>query len=148
MEIILKQDVQNLGLKDDIVKVKNGYANNYLIPKGLAYSATKSSVKELEEKKRQQSHKEERLRNEAKSLAEQIKNKQFTIGAKTSATGKIFGSVNTIQLAEAFAKKGFEIDRKQFILNTDHIKEVGKYTATVKLFKEVKVEFEFEVVSE
>jgi len=148
MEIILKQDVQSLGLKDDRVKVKNGYANNFLIPKGLAFVATKSSIKELEEKKRQQSHKEDRLRKEAQSLAEQIKNKQFTIGAKTSATGKIFGSVNTIQLAEAFAKKGFEVDRKQFIMNSEHIKEVGKYTATVKLFKEVKVEFEFEVVSE
>jgi large subunit ribosomal protein L9 len=148
MEIILKQDVQNVGLKDDILKVKNGYANNYLIPKGYAITATTSAVKELKERRKQQSHKEARSRNEALELAEKIKNKKFTIGAKTSATGKIFGSVNTIQLAEAFAKKGFEIDRKQFIMNSEHIKEVGTYTATIKLFKEVKVEFEFEVVSE
>lgn len=148
MEIILTQDVQNLGLKDDIVKVKNGYANNYLIPKGYAITATSSAVKQLKEKIKQQSHKEQRLREEAQVLAEKIKNKSFTIGAKTSATGKIFGSVNNIQLAEAFAKKGFEIDRKQFIINSEHVKEVGKYTATVKLFKEIKVDFEFEVVSE
>jgi len=148
MEIILKQDVQNLGLKDDILTVRNGYANNLLIPKGMAISATKSSIKEMQERKKQQAHKEERFRKEAMELADQIRNKEYKIGAKTSATGKIFGSVNTIQLAEAFAKKGFNIDRKQFIINADHIKEIGKYTAQIRLFKDVKVEFEFEVVAE
>jgi len=148
MEIILKQDVSNLGLKDDILTVKNGYANNFLIPQGMAISATKSSIKDMQERKKQQAHKEVKLRNEALELAEQIKNKEYKIGAKTSATGKIFGSVNNIQLAEAFAKKGFDIDRKKFIINADHIKEVGKYTASIRLFKDVKVDFEFEVVSE
>ena len=149
MEIILKQDVQNLGSKNDIVNVKPGYANNFLIPKGLATLATPTARKILAENLRQQSHKMERLKNTALELASKIENKEFKIGAKTSSTGKIFGSVNTIQIAEALAKKGVEVDRKQIsLVDEDSIKEIGKYKAIVKLHKEVKVEIEFEVFSE
>ncbi len=148
MKIILKQEVQNLGQKDDVIVVRDGYANNFLIPRGLATVATESAIKSLNENKKQQAHKEERFRNEALELAEKIKNKEYKIGAKTSATGKIFGSVNSIQLAEALTKKGFEIDRKQIVINEDHIKEVGTYKAIVKLYKDIKAEFEFEVFSE
>ena len=147
MEIILKRDIATLGEKDDIVTVKNGYANNYLIPKGIAKQATESAKKIIAENQRQQAHKEEKLKLEAEELAEKIKNKKFKVGAKTSSTGKIFGSVNTIQLSEILNKKGFDINRKQIFI-PDNIKEVGKYTATIKLFKGIKVEFDFEVFSE
>ena len=147
MEIILKRDIATLGEKDDIVTVKNGYANNYLIPKGIASQATASAKKIIAENQRQQAHKEEKLKLEAEELAEKIKNKKFKVGAKTSSTGKIFGSVNTIQLSEILNKKGFDINRKQIFI-PDNIKEIGKYTATIKLFKGIKVEFDFEVFSE
>ena len=149
MEVILKQDVPNLGHADKLVKVKPGYANNFLIPKGLAIIATVSSRKVHAENLKQRAHKEERIKNQALALAEQLKNKQLRIGAKTSTTGKIFGSVNTIQLAEAISKKGFEIDRRSIsILDEENIKEVGNYKAVVKLHRDVKVEIEFEVFSE
>ncbi len=149
MEVILKEDLSNLGHAGDLVKVKNGYANNYLVPKGFAIIATSSAKKVHAENVKQRAHKEERLRNQALELAEQIKNKEIKIGAKTSTTGKIFGSVNTIQIAEALSKKGFEIDRKSIsIINEDNIKEVGTYKAVIKLFKNVKVEITFEVYSE
>jgi len=147
MEIILTQDVANLGEKDDLVTVKTGYAVNYLIPKSYAKRATESAKKVLAENQRQQAHKAEKMRKEAEELAEKIKLKTFKIGAKTSTTGKIFGSVNTIQLAELLAKKGFDIDRKKISIPND-IKEVGTYTATIKLLKGIKVDFEFEVISE
>ena len=148
MEIILTQDVERLGSKDDIVKVKDGYARNYLIPQSKAVEATASAKKVLAENIKQRAHKEAKLKNEAQKIADQLINKKITIGAKTSSLGKIFGSVNTIQLAEAINKKGFDIDRKQIILPEDHIKEVGTYTAKVKLHKEVVIEIEFEVVAE
>ncbi len=148
MEIILTQDVERLGSKDDVVKVKDGYARNYLIPQKKAIEASVSAKKVLAENIKQRAHKEAKLKNEAQKIADQLVNKKITIGAKTSSLGKIFGSVNTIQLAEAINKKGFEIDRKQIILPEDHIKEVGTYTAKVKLHKEVVIEIEFEVVAE
>ncbi len=147
MEIILTQDVANLGEKDDLVTVKTGYAVNYLIPKSYAKQATESAKKVLAENQRQQAHKAAKLRKEAEELAEKIKLKTFKVGAKTSTTGKIFGSVNTIQLAELLAKKGFEIDRKKISISQE-IKEVGTYTATIKLLKGIKVDFDFEVISE
>ena len=110
MEIILKQDVQGLGSKDDILKVKDGYGRNYLIPQGMAIVATESAKKVLAENIRQRAHKEAKLKEEALALAEKINALTVTIGAKTSTTGKIFGSVNNIQLAEAIAAKGIEID--------------------------------------
>jgi len=148
MDIILKQDVANLGQKDDIVKVKNGYARNYLIPKGLATTATESAKKVLAENTRQRAHKEAKVKAEAQSIAEKMKGLKLIIGAKTSTTGKIFGSVNTIMLAEALKDKGFDIDRKNIIFDEEHIKEVGVYKAKAKLHKEVSIEIEFEIVAE
>jgi len=148
MEIILKQDIQNLGHTDDIVEVKSGYARNYLIPKGYAIIANESAKKMHAENKRQRAHKEAKLIEEAKKLAEQIQGKEIKIGAKTSSTGKIFGSVNTIQIAEALQKKGFEIDRKKIAIPGEAIKEVGTYKAKIGLHREVSVEIEFEVFSE
>ena len=148
MEIILIQDVERVGSKDDIVTVKDGYARNYLIPKKKAVIATPSAKKVLAENQKQRAFKETRLKEEAQAIAEKLVNKKIKIGAKTSSSGKIFGSVNTIQLAEAINKKGFEIDRKQIILPEDSIKEVGKHTVKIKLHKEIIVDLEFEVVAE
>jgi large subunit ribosomal protein L9 len=148
MEIILIQDVDRLGSKDDLVKVKDGFARNYLIPQKKAIVATSTAKKVLAENTKQRAHKEAKLKNEALAIAEKLANKKITIGAKTSSLGKIFGSVNTIQIAEAINKKGFEIDRKQIMLPEDHIKEIGTYSAKIKLHKEVVIEVEFEVVAE
>jgi large subunit ribosomal protein L9 len=148
MEIILIQDVERLGSKDDIVTVKDGFARNFLIPQKKAIAATSSAKKVLAENIKQRAHKESRLREEALAIAEKLSNKKVKIGAKVSSAGKIFGSVNTIQVAEAINKKGFEIERKQITLPEDSIKEVGTYTAKIKLFKDVVVELEFEVVGE
>ncbi len=148
MEIILKQDVPNLGYKDELVQVKNGYARNYLIPKGLATLATASAKKEHTEIMNQRAHKEEKIRQSALEIADKLKDVSLTLGAKTSSKGKIFGSVNTIQVAEALNGKGFDIDRKNISFKEDIIKEIGKYTATVRLHKDVKVEIPFEIVSE
>jgi len=148
MDIILKQDVPNLGHADDIVTVKNGYGRNFLIPQGLAILATTSARKMHDENRRQRAHKEEKIREEAEALMAKIEGTRLTIGAKTSSKGKIFGSVNTIQIAESLKELGFEIDRKQITLKEDLIKEVGTYTATVKLHRDVKVDVEFEIVPE
>ena len=148
MEVILKQDIQSIGHKNDIVTVKNGYGRNYLIPKGLATLATPSAKKMHEENLRQRAHKEEKIKNEALEKAKKIEKISLSIGAKTSSTGKIFGSVNTIQIAEALKEKGYEIERKNISIPEDQIKEVGKYKATIKLHKEVKTEIEFEIVAE
>ncbi len=148
MKVILKQDVANLGDATDVVNVKNGYGRNYLIPQGLAVLATPSAIKVNAENLKQRAHKQEKIKARALEIAAQLENKEIIIGAKTSSTGKIFGSVNSIQLAEAINKKGFEIDRKQISFKEEHIKEVGKYTAIIKLHKEVKVNVSFEVISE
>jgi large subunit ribosomal protein L9 len=148
MEIILIQDVERLGSKDDLIKVKDGFARNFLIPQKKAVVATSTAKKVLAENIKQRAHKESKLKNEALAIAEKLANKKITIGAKTSTLGKIFGSVNTIQLAEAINKKGFEIDRKQIMLPEDHIKEIGTYSAKIKLHKEVIIEIEFDVVAE
>ena len=148
MEIILIQDVERLGNKDDVVTVKTGYASNFLIPNKKAIVATSSAKKILAENIKQRAFKEAKLKDAATAIAEKIANKKIKIGAKTSTTGKIFGSVNTIQLAEAINKKGFEIDRKQIVLPKDGIKEVGSHTAKLKLHKDVVVDIEFDVVAE
>jgi large subunit ribosomal protein L9 len=147
MEIILKQDIHTLGYKNDIVTVKNGYGRNYLIPTGAAILATESAKKMHAENMRQSAHKQEKIKNEALELAKKLEAVTITLGAKTSTTGKIFGSVNNIQISEALAAKGFEIDRKVIVIK-DTVKEIGKYTASVKLHKEVKADIAFEVVSE
>ena len=147
MEIMLKEDMQNLGHKNDIVTVKNGYGRNYLIPQGLAILATPSAKKVHAENLRQRAHKEEKIKNEALEVAKTLEGKSFTIGAKASSTGKIFGSVNTIQIAEALTKEGFSVERKNISMKED-AKELGTYAATVKLHREVKVDISIEVVAE
>ena len=148
MEIILKEDVINMGYKGDIVKVKDGYGRNYLIPTKKAVIASESAKKMLAEDNRQRAHKFEQIKNNAVELSEKIAALgSLTIGAKTSSTGKIFGAVGPIQIAEALEKAGVTVDRKVIALK-EPIKEVGSYTATVKLHKEVSAEISFEVVSE
>ncbi len=147
MEIILLEDVANLGYKDDIVTVKDGYGRNYLLPQRKAVLATSSAKKQLAENLRQRAHKLERIKNESLEMAERLKDVKLTVGAKTSSTGKIFGSVGPIQLADAFEKAGYVVDRKVIILK-EPVKEVGSYVATLKLHKEVTVEVAFEVISE
>ncbi len=147
MKIILKEDITNLGYKDDVVEVKAGYGRNYLIPTGKAIIASESALKILAENQRQRAHKLAKIKEDALALAATLEGVALTIGAKTSTTGTIFGSVNNIQIAEALEKLGHNIDRKTIVIK-DTIKEVGKYVATVKLHKEVAVEIPFEVVSE
>ncbi|MDD2961284.1 MAG: 50S ribosomal protein L9 [Muribaculaceae bacterium] len=147
MKIILKEDIHNLGYKDDIVEVKSGYGRNYLIPTGKAIIATPSALKVLAENQKQRAHKIAKIKADAEAIATSLEGVTLTIGAKTSSTGTIFGSVNNIQIAEALEKLGHNIDRK-IIYIKDTIKEVGNYVATVKLHKEVSVEIPFEVVSE
>ncbi len=149
MEVILIQDVENLGYKDDLVTVKNGYGRNYLIPQKLAVIASESAKKVRDENLKQKSYKEEKQREEANALAEKLKSTTLKIGAKVGESGKIFGSVNSIQIAEAIkAETGTEIDRKKVTMPSDSIKAVGEYKATVQLFKDVTTEITFEVVEE
>ncbi|MDR2824340.1 MAG: 50S ribosomal protein L9 [Prevotellaceae bacterium] len=147
MEIILKEDVVNLGYKDDIVKVKDGYGRNYLIPTKKAVIASESAKKMLAEDLRQRAHKIEQIRNEAIALADKLKDVVLTVSAKTSATGKIFGAVNAIHLADAFEKAGYVIDKRVISLK-EPVKEIGSYKATLKLHREVSVEIPFEVIAE
>jgi large subunit ribosomal protein L9 len=147
MEIILKEDVINLGYKGDIVNVKPGYGRNFLIPTKKAILATESAKKMLAEDLKQRAHKLERLKNDAIELAEKLKDLTLSVGAKTSTTGKIFGAVGPIQIADAFEKAGFTVDRKVIVLK-DAVKEIGSYKATLKLHKEVTIEVAFEVVAE
>ena len=147
MKIILKEDINNLGYKDDVVEVKSGYGRNYLMPFGKAVIATESALKVLAENQRQRAHKLAQLKADAEATAKSLEGVSLTIGAKTSSTGTIFGSVNAIQIAEALEKLGFNIDRKLIVLK-EPVKEVGKYNAIIKLHKEVTAEVPFEVVSE
>ena len=148
MDVILKQDVERLGAKNDIVAVKNGYARNYLIPQGFAVAATESARKVVAETIRQQSHKALKALEDAKALADKMSGVSVKIGAKAGESGKIFGSVNNIQVAEALTAAGYEVERKHIDLGTDTIRDLGSYTATVKLHKEVSAEVTFEVVAE
>ena len=148
MEIILLQDVPKLAQKDDLVKVKNGFGRNYLIPQGLAIAASSSAKKVHAENLRQRAHKEEKIKVEAQALAGKLADVKIVVGAKISSSGKIFGSVNTIQIAEALKEKGFDIDRRSITLPEDQIKEIGSYKAIIKLHREVKVEVAFEIIGE
>ena len=149
MEIILKKDITGLGYKNDLLTVKDGYARNYLIPKGVAVIATTSEKKQLEELKKQQSFKEDKIRKEAETIAEALSGLELKVGVKAGTTGKIFGSVNNIVVANAILEqKKIEIDRKTVLLADDHIKEVGKYKAKIKLHKNVVVEIDLDVVAE
>jgi large subunit ribosomal protein L9 len=147
MEVILKEDVANLGFKGDLVTVKDGYGRNYLIPQKLAVLATDSAKKMLAEDMKQRAHKLERIKNEAQELADKLQDYTLTVGAKSSSTGKIFGAVGPIQIADAFEKAGFTVDRKVIVLK-EPVKELGSYKATLKLHKEVTVEVAFDVVAE
>ena len=147
MKIILKEDVRGLGYKDDVVEVKDGYGRNYLIPQGKAVVATSSALKVLAENQRQRAHKLAQIKADAEAAAAALEGVALTIGAKTSATGTIFGSVNAIQIAEALEKLGHNVDRKLITIK-ETIKEVGNYAATIQFHKEVAVELPFEVVAE
>ena len=147
MQVILLEDINNLGYKDDVVTVKSGYGRNYLIPQKKAVIASESAKKVLAENLRQRSHKLEKIKADAQALADKLQGVSLTIGAKTSSTGTIFGSVTNIQVAEELAKKGFEIDRKKIVIK-DSVKEIGSYNAILKLHKEISVEVPFEVISD
>ena len=147
MKLILKEDIANLGYKDDVVEVKSGYGRNYLIPQQKAVIATPSALKMLAENQKQRAHKLAKIKADAEAAAAALEGVTLTIGAKTSSTGTIFGAVNSIQIAEALEKLGHTVDRKLIYLK-DAVKEVGSYKATIKFHKEVSVEIPFEVVSE
>jgi len=147
MELILKQDIKNLGEKDDVVNVKPGFGRNFLIPKGYAIQATSSAKKVLAENLKQAQFKQEKIKNDALAVAARLEGVKLTIGAKAGESGKIFGAVNTIQVAEALKKEGFEVDRRRITFETDP-KFVGEYVANLNLHKEVKVQVPFEVVAE
>ena len=148
MEIILKKDVANLGHADDIVNVKNGYALNYLIPQGFAILATPSAKKVLAENIRQRAHKEAKFRADAEALAAKLAEITVKVSAKVSESGKIYGSVTTIQIAEALAAAGVEVDKKDITILADSVKETGVYEASVKSYNDIKATFKFEVVAE
>lgn len=146
MKIILKEDITNLGYKDDVVEVKNGYGRNYLIPQGKAVIATPAALKVLAENLRQRAHKIAKIKADAEAAAAAVENVALTISAKTSATGTIFGSVGAAEIAKALEELGHNVDRKLIFVKA--IKEIGKYTATIKFHKEVSAEIAVEVVAE
>ena len=146
MDILLKKDIDNLGDKDEIVTVKNGYGLNYLIPTGSAILATESVKKMHAETLRQRAHKAEKVKAEAQAIVEKLKSATIKVGAKVGENGKIFGSVSNVQVAEALSTSGFNVERKRIKLIGDAIKSIGKYKANVQLHKEISLEIEFEVV--
>ncbi|QEC78019.1 50S ribosomal protein L9 [Mucilaginibacter ginsenosidivorax] len=147
MEVILKQDVKNLGDKDDVVNVKPGYGRNYLLPKGFAILATPSARKVLAENLKQAQFKQEKIRKDADAIAARLESVKLNIGAKAGETGKIFGAINTIQVADALKKEGFDVDRRRITFDQEP-KFVGDYIANINLHKEVKVQVPFSVVAE
>lgn len=147
MEIILKQDIKNLGEKDDVVSVKPGYGRNYLIPQGFATLATSSAKKVLAENLKQAQFKQDKIKNDALAIAARLEGVKLSVGAKAGESGKIFGAVNTIQVADALKREGFEVDRRRITFETEP-KFVGEYVANLNLHKEVKVQVPFEVVAE
>jgi len=149
MEVILKQDVKNLGYKDDVVKVRPGFGRNFLIPKGLAITADVTAKKIHAENVKQRAHKEVKIKAEAEKNAAKLAEMTVKVGAKTGENGKIFGSITSVQLVDALRKLGFEIDRRNITIeNEDTVKTTGTYKAKVRLHKEVLATFNFEVVSE
>ena len=148
MEIILKKDVDRLGSQHDIVTVKSGFARNFLIPQGMAVAATPSAKKVVAEVIKQQSHKAAKAMDEATKIAAKLEGLSIKIGAKAGENGKIFGSVNSIQIADAIQAAGQTVDRKSIHIMEDSIKELGSYEATIKLHKEVTATVKFEVVAD
>ena len=148
MEVILKQDVKNLGYKDDVVNVKPGYGRNFLIPKNMAAVATVSSKKVLTETVKQRAFKEQKIKAAAEATAAKLKDMIVKVGAKVGESGKIFGSVTSVQLADAIKKLGYDVDRKNITLSEEGVKNIGTYTADVRFHKEVTGKITFEVVQE
>jgi large subunit ribosomal protein L9 len=148
MEVILKQDIKGLGYKDDKVVVRNGYGRNFLLPKGMAVLATESVKKMHAEILKQRAFKEDKLRKEATANAEKLVGVSIKVGAKAGESGKIFGSVTTIQIADALQKAGYTVERKNIEITEDSIKQLGTYSAKVRLYKEVSATISFEVVAE
>jgi large subunit ribosomal protein L9 len=146
MKVILKENLKNLGIQGDVVTVKDGYANNFLFPKGLAVMATASNIKILEENNRQGAKRREKLKEDALSMSEKLKDLTITIATKAGANGKIFGSITPLQVSQALKTKGFEIDRRK--IEIDDVKTLGTYQATVNLHREVTVNISVEVVVE
>lgn len=147
MEVILTQDVKGLGYKFDVVKVRNGYGRNYLIPRGLAILATEGAKKHNQEMIKQRAFKEEKLRKDAQAMAEKLQSTSVKIGVKAGESGKIFGSVTNVQLAEALNNLGFKVERKSIEV-PENVKTVGTYKAKIQVYKDIKTEFSFEVVAE
>lgn len=147
MKVILKQDVKSLGFKDDVITVKNGYGNNYLIPQGMAAVANPSNIKVLEENLRQAAFKQEKIKMDADKIAGKLNGYTLKLGAKAGANDKIFGSITSLQISQALKNEGFEVDRRKIVLDQD-IKVLGNYTATVNLHREVSVKVNLEVVPE
>lgn len=147
MEIILKQDVKGLGYKDDVVNVKPGYGRNFLIPKNMASMATTSTKKMLTETVKQRAFKEQKVKAAAESTAAKLKDMIVKVGAKVGESGKIFGSVTSVQIADSIKKLGYDVDRKNIHLKQD-VKTVGIYSADVRFHKDVTGTISFEVVQE
>ncbi len=149
MEVILKQDIPNLGYTNEKVNVKAGYARNFLIPKGIAILATDTNKKILAENLKQKAFKEDKIKNEAEELAKSLKDITVKIGAKAAESGKIFGSVNAIQIAQALKDQfKVDVDRKKIHVDGEHIKELGTYKARIILHKEIQLDLDFEVFAE
>jgi len=147
MKIILNQDVKHLGYKDDVVTVKNGYGRNYLIPQGMAKLATPSATKVLQEEIKQRAFKQDKLKKDAEALSQQLENVSITLKTKTGTSGKIFGSITTLNVANALKEKGFEVDRRKIVFN-EEIKTIGNFKATINLYKEISSEIDVVVESE
>jgi len=146
MKVILKEDIKHVGLKDDVVEVKNGYGRNFLIPQGKAKLATDGALKMLAEDVRQREFKMDKLKKDAEALAEKVNGTAVSIKTKAGASGRIFGSITTLQIANALKEKGFDVDRRKIV--TDDIKELGTFPATVNLFKDISATVNLEVVAE
>src|SRR5690606_37760639 len=147
MEVILKQDIKHVGEKDDIVNVKPGYGRNYLIPQGFATLATTSAKKVLAENTKQAQFKQDKIKKDATELADKLASVKLTIGAKAGETGKIFGEVNSIQIADALKTQGVEAELRRITFETEP-KTIGEYIANINLHEEVKVQIPLEVVAE
>lgn len=146
MKVILKEDIKHVGLKDDVVEVKNGYGRNFLIPQGKAKLATDGALKMLAEDVRQREFKMDKLKKDAEALAEKVNGTTVSIKTKAGASGRIFGSITTLHIANALKEKGFDVDRRKIV--TDDIKELGTFPATVNLFKDISATVNLEVVAE
>ena len=146
MKVILKEDIKNVGYKDEVVEVKDGYGRNLLIPQGKAKLASESALKMLAEDIRQRGFKMDKLKKDAEALSEKLEGSTITIATKAGSTGRIFGSITTLQIANALKEKGFEVDRRKIV--SDDIKELGTYAANVNLFKDITANISIEVVGE